>query len=185
MTDRVDLHDLRFVESISAATIAARVEALAADLRATIAADTAAASVPLFVGVLRGAAVFHADLVRAYGHPAELDYLRARSYVGAASMGEVVIDLPEGLDLRDRHVVLVEDIADSGRTLAVLAKACRARGAARLTTVVLLDKPDARVVDFRPDFIGFVIPPDFVVGYGLDYRGLGRNLRGIYTRAEE
>lgn len=178
-SQRVRIHDLTFVEMISASQIQGRVAELGQQLESLLRRSPTSES-PIFAAVLQGAAIFHADLLRAFPALAEVAYLRTRSYVGMASSGEVAIEFPDDLELRGRHLVLVEDIADSGRTLAVLAKACQARGVAALTTVVLLDKPEARVVPFVPDLVGFSIPPEFVVGYGLDYRGLGRNLGAIY-----
>ena len=181
--DRVRVHELTFAEAISPTEIQRRVIELGRQLTERL-REIPGDAPPIFAAVLQGAAIFHADLLRAYSGPVEVAYLRTRSYEGTQSSGEVAIDFPDDLDLRGRHLVLVEDIADSGRTLTVLAKACRERGAAHLTTVALLDKPEARVVEFVPDLIGFRIPPDFVVGYGLDYRGLGRNLPAIYRLDE-
>ena len=189
MPSNVRLHDLEFAESLPAATIAARVRALGEELRARFrenrqAAPHTAALPPLFLAVLRGAAVFHADLIRAYDGALEIGFLRTSSYVGTESSGEVAVDIPDDLALAGRDVVLVEDIADSGRTLRVLAEALQARDVASLTTVALLDKPSQRVVEVDVDLSGFTIGPDFVVGYGLDYDGLGRNLPAIYTKVD-
>ena len=182
----VRVHDLDFAETLSAGRIAARVTELATQLRQRFTEPrppgVPPAHAPLFVAVLRGAAVFHADLIRAYDGPLTVGFLRTHSYVGTESSGEVAVDIPDDLALEGRDVVLVEDIADSGRTMRVLAKALTARGVASLTTVVLLDKPSARVVEVDVDYAGFTIGPDFVIGYGLDYDGLGRNLPGVYTR---
>ena len=183
MSPLVQLHDLRFEERLSAKQISDRVSVLARELKSEIAPRVTHVP-PLFVAVLHGAAIFHADLIRAFDGELHVGYIRTRSYVGTESSGHVQIEYPEDLDVRDRQVIAVEDIADSGRTLHVLAKALRDRGAASVTTVVLLDKPEARVVDFEPDFVGFTIDPAFVVGYGLDYRGIGRNLPSIYSLVE-
>ena len=183
----VRLHDLTFGQRISAGAIAARVRQLGAVLEEGLCQNpkrSPDAAPPVFVAVLRGAAVFHADLIRAYGGELEIGFVRTSSYVGTESSGEVAIGIPDDLAVAGRDIVLVEDIADSGRTLAVLAKALRARGAASVTTVVLLDKPSQRVVEVRVDHVGFEIGPDFVVGYGLDYDGLGRNLPAIYARVD-
>ena len=189
MPPTIRLHDLEFAELLSAGAIATRVGALGAlgaQLRARFAARHRKPGErprpPLFAAVLRGAAVFHADLIRAYDGELEIGFVRTSSYAGTESSGEVAIDIPDGLGLAGRDIVLVEDIADSGRTLRVLAQALRARGVASLTTVVLLDKPSQRVVEVDVDLAGFTIGPDFVVGYGLDYDGLGRNLPAIYAK---
>ena len=179
MSRTVRLHDLEFAETLSPEQVAERVRGLAAALRRRF---PDVGGPPLFLAVLRGAAVFHADLIRAYEGLLAVGYLRTRSYVGTESSGGVEVDIPDDLPLAGRDVVLVEDIADTGRTLRVLAQALRDRGVASLTTVVLLDKPSARVVEAAVDYVGFTIGPAFVVGYGLDYDDLGRNLPGIYTR---
>ena len=181
MPPNVRLRDLEFAVTLAPDAIAAKVRELGAVLRERF-RENPASTPPIFLAVLRGAAVFHADLIRAYDGELEIGFLRTASYVGTESSGEVAVDLPDDLALAGRDVVLVEDIADSGRTLRVLAEALRTRGVASVTTVVLLDKPTARVVDVGVDLAGFTIGPGFVVGYGLDYDGLGRNLPAIYTR---
>jgi hypoxanthine phosphoribosyltransferase len=164
-----------------AATIARRVAGLAEELRAALGASGAsgeAASRPLLVGVLRGAWVFLADLVRVLPPDlADVDFVRARSYgADRESSGKVHITRDVEEDVRGRDVVLVEDIVDSGRTLAALQAHLRGKGARSVRVVTLLDKPSRRVVDVRPDWVGFVIPDVFVIGYGLDWAGKGRNL---------
>ncbi len=180
MPTRIHVRELTFEERLSAKQLSARIRVLANALLVTL-PQNRPAQPPLFVAVLRGAAIFHADLIRAYTGELEVAYVRTKSYVGTESTGEVQVDFPDDLDVGARQVVIVEDIADSGRTLQVLAKAFSDRGAASVTTVVLLDKPAARVVSFEPDYVGFTIAPAFVVGYGLDYNGLGRNLPAIYA----
>jgi hypoxanthine phosphoribosyltransferase len=129
------------------------------------------------VGVLKGSFVFLADLVRAIELPVTLDFLAVSSYAaGTTSTGEVklVKDLDAALD--GRHVIIVEDIVDSGLTLSYLQDILRARGPASLATVCLLSKPSRRKVDVPLDYVGFVIEDRFVVGYGLDYAEQYRNL---------
>ena len=127
---------------------------------------------PLLLGVLRGAFVFTADLARAL-EPVpvgtEVGFLRASSYgSGTESKGQVTV-ATGGPDVRGRHVVLVEDIVDTGRTLSALVGRLRAEGAASVTTCTLLDKPARRVVEVEVDHACFACPDEFVVGYGLDY----------------
>ena len=174
------LRDLSFAPLLTPGQIAARVGELGRELSAAL--DTGAADAPLVVGVLNGAAIFHADLVRACTLDLEVAYLRTRSYRGTASTGEVEVRWPDDLDVAGRRVVIVEDVVDSGLTLTRLVIATRERGAAAVTSVVLLDKPTARRVPFVPDAAGFAIDEAFVVGYGLDYDGLGRNLAGVWQR---
>ena len=128
--------------------------------------------------------MFHADLIRACATDLEVAYLRTRSYVGMESTGRVDIEWPTGLNFTGRDIVVVEDIVDSGLTLATLTEALRTeQGAASVHVVSLLDKRSARRVPFTPDQVGFEIEDRFVVGYGLDYDGLGRNLDSIYQLA--
>ena len=179
----VRLHDRTFRPFIGAEAIAARIAELGPALEARLRrlGALAAERAPLFVGVLNGAAIFHADLTRACGFGLEIAYLRTRSYRGMRSTGAVDVEWPTGTAFAGRHVVVVEDIVDSGLTLATLTAALRdERHAASVTTVVLLDKPAARTSAFEPEFAGFEIEDRFVVGYGLDYDGLGRNLAGVY-----
>ena len=183
MDELIQLHDLTFGPLISAERIAERVATLAAELRERLGANGSGRT-PLFVAVLNGAAIFHADLIRAYGAELEVGYIRTRSYEGLHSSGKLQLEIPEDLDLENRQVVIVEDIADSGRTLDALTKVFEQGGAADLITVVLLDKPAAREMPFVPDYVGFEVAPEFVVGYGLDYDGLGRNLASIYRLVE-
>ena len=183
----VELHGRAFRRFLSADAIAGRISKLSLELAAhlDIAPSLSVAKPPLFIGILNGAAIFHADLTRSCDFALEIAYLRTRSYQGLTSSGEVAIDWPADLNVQDRHVVIVEDIVDSGLTLHTLTQELRdQRGVAGLTTIALLDKPEAHTTPFRPDFIGFTIPNSFVVGYGLDYDGLGRNLPDIYQLAE-
>ena len=125
---------------------------------------------PLFVGVLRGSFVFFADLMRVCPIRSGLDFVAASSYNnGTVSSGVVKIDYDIKTDVRGRHIILVEDILDSGNTLYNLTQHLMDRGAASVKLCVLLDKPARREKPIRPDYTGFTVPDEFVVGYGLDY----------------
>ncbi len=136
----------------------------------------------VIVAVLKGATVFAADLLRTLSIPAELEFVRAASYgAGTASTGKVQIaHMVEG-PLVGRHVLLVEDIIDSGRTVDAVVKHFRRMKPASLRVAALLDRPARREIEAKLDFVGFVIPDKFVIGYGLDYAGLYRELPGIYS----
>jgi hypoxanthine phosphoribosyltransferase len=136
----------------------------------------------VLVVILKGAAVFASDLLRSVSIPAELEFVRASSYgAGTASTGKVKFaHLVEG-PLTGRHVLLVEDIVDSGRTISVIVKKLRAHKPASLRLATLLDRPARREIPVDIHFTGFVIPDRFVIGYGLDYAGLYRELPGIYS----
>jgi hypoxanthine phosphoribosyltransferase len=132
------------------------------------------------VGVLKGGFMFMADLVRAMSTRVTMDFIAVSSYAtGKRSSGEVRLlkDLDTGL--QGRHVVIVEDIVDTGLTLTYLQEILRARAPNSLRTACLLSKPSRRVVDVRVDYIGFTIEDRFVVGYGLDYAEKYRNLNHI------
>jgi hypoxanthine phosphoribosyltransferase len=136
----------------------------------------------VMVVILKGATVFAADLLRSLSIPAELEFVRAASYgSGTSSSGHLrLAHMVEG-PLIGRHVLLVEDIVDSGRTVNAIANRIRRMGPASLRLAALLDRPARREVEVKIDFCGFVIPDKFVIGYGLDYAGLYRELPGIYS----
>ena len=131
----------------------------------------------LLVSILKGAFVFMADLCRAVDVPCEIAFMCAQSYYeGTSSSGNVKIIMDIDKDLSNYHVVIVEDIVDTGRTLNDITKMLKGRNPLSLKVVTLLDKPDRRVVDFKPDISLFTIPDFFVIGYGLDCGEKFRNL---------
>jgi len=132
------------------------------------------------VGLLKGSFVFLADLVRELEGAVLVDFIAASSYAGTESTGNVRIKKDLDIDIKGRNVLLVDDILDTGRTFQKVLELLKVRQPKMLKTCVLLDKPSRRVVDISADFVGFKIPDHFVVGYGLDWDELGRNLRGIY-----
>lgn len=134
----------------------------------------------IVIGVLKGAVVFMSDLIRSTELPLKIDFMAVSSYgTSTESSGVVRIlkDLDESVEGKD--VLIVEDIVDSGLTLSYMHKILKSRKPASLKICALLDKPDRRKVDLKIDYLGFEIPDDFVVGYGLDYAGKYRNLRDI------
>jgi hypoxanthine phosphoribosyltransferase len=136
----------------------------------------------VLVVILKGATIFAADLLRSLTIPAELEFVRAASYGGGtSSSGRVrLAHMVEG-PLVGRHVLLVEDIVDSGRTVVAITKRLRNMKPASLRVVALLDRPARRAVKVKIDFKGFTIPDRFVIGYGLDYAGLYRELPDIHA----
>lgn len=132
---------------------------------------------PLVVGVLRGCIMFMTDLVRHMPIPMEIDFLDVSSYGNETeSSGYVKILKDLDTSVENRHVILIEDIVDTGRTLLKLKELFEYRKASSIAVVTLLDKPERRVVDLNADYIGLEIPNEFVVGYGLDYAQEYRNL---------
>lgn len=132
---------------------------------------------PLVVSVLKGSYVFMADLTRKITIPCNVDFMAVSSYgEGTKTTGEVQIIKDIGSKIDGRHLIIVEDILDSGVTLSFLMKILKARGAASIRLCTLLSKPERRKVDVPVDYLGFEIPDAFVVGYGLDYAEKYRNL---------
>ena len=141
-----------------------------------IAADYAGRE-PMLISVLRGSYIFMADLTRAISLDVTVDFMVVSSYgAGTVSSGQVEIkkDLSDTIEGRD--LIIVEDILDSGMTLSYLTELLQDRSPASIRIATLLDKPERRKVDIAPDYVGFTVPDEFVVGYGLDYAELYRNL---------
>lgn len=132
---------------------------------------------PLFVGILKGSLIFLADLIRACPLRCDLEMMAVSSYENATvSSGRVRINHDLQQDIHGRDLILVEDILDSGNTLSFLKEYLTTKGAASITIVTLLDKPSGRQKAIAADYVGFVVPDAFVVGYGLDYAQTYRNL---------
>lgn len=132
------------------------------------------------IGILKGSFMFFADLVRELKGRVFIDFMQVSSYgTGMESFGEVIFIKDMSVDIKDKNVLIVDDIIDTGRTLKALVEALSIRGPKNLKTVVLLDKKERREVDYEADYVGFVIPDRFVVGYGLDWAEEGRNLKDI------
>ena len=151
------------------------------ELGAQITKDYAGTS-PLVVGVLKGSVLFLADLIRAIDLPLQIDFMGTSSY-GNSTKSSGVVRIVKDIEstLKDRHVILVEDIVDTGLTLEYLLRVLKLREPASLKICSLLDKPSRRQADVPVDYLGFSIPDHFVIGYGLDYANRYRNLDYIGT----
>ena len=157
---------------ITEAELRARVAELGRDLARDYAQEN-----PVLVGVLKGALVFMADLIRATPIDVTMDFMALASYgAGARSSGVVKLASDLSMPIEDRHVVVVEDIIDTGRTVSYLKRNLETRHPRSVRLCALLDKIERREVDVAIDYLGFTIPNVFVVGYGLDHGGLYRNL---------
>jgi hypoxanthine phosphoribosyltransferase len=167
MADRDDIREVLFTEQ----QIAAKVR----ELGDAITRDYAGREI-LLVGVLRGGAVFLSDLMRRIGVPVRVDFLRCHAYGDATQTSGAALlqDLRE--PVAGREVLVVEDIVDTGATLKRCLDSLRERGAASVRVAAFLDKPAGRQVEIRPDYVGFEVPDEWVVGYGLDYAQRYRNL---------
>ena len=158
---------------LSEEQIAERCRELAAQIQADYLARE---SIPVVVGLLKGSVPFMAELMKRFTMPVEVAFMKVSSYQGTKSVGDVRIDMDMDLSTVDRDVLLVEDIVDTGRTLKAVKHMFRNKGAQGVQVVALLDKPDRRVVDIEADYVGFEVPNEFVVGFGLDYNQRYRNL---------
>lgn len=172
----IKVKDLDFTVSIPREEIQKRV----AELARQISKDMEGKN-PLFIAVLNGSFVFAADLIRGVDTPCEITFIRLASYVGTESSGNVqeLMGLKE--DISGRSVVVVEDIIDSGLTMKGLIDSLKKQNPAEIRIASLLVKPGNMKVELDIPYCCFRIPNDFIVGYGLDYDGFGRNLADIYT----
>ena len=136
--------------------------------------------VPILIGILNGSFIFMADLIRALDIDCEMDFIKLASYKGSHSTGTVRLLKDISAEITGRHVVIVEDIIDSGLTIKFIKDRMQDAAPASLMIVTLLLKPDVANLDFPIDIVGFEIAPDFVVGYGLDYEQKMRHLPAIY-----
>ena len=139
---------------------------------------------PLFIAILNGSFIFAADLFKALSINAEICFIKLASYKGTRSTGHVITAIGLDHDLFNRHVVIIEDIVDTGKTLNSFLPQLHHQHPASLKIVTLLHKPEATEFPIDIAYTGFTIPNKFVVGYGLDYDGLGRNLKEIYQVVE-
>ena len=133
---------------------------------------------PIFVGVLKGVVMFFGDFVKRFTQPCQIDFMCVSSYAGAESTGKMVVKKDISEDIKGRHVVILEDIFDTGNSLEFTYHYLLSKEPASLKICTLLDKPERRnpAVTVKPDYTGFVIPNEFVVGYGLDFNEHYRNL---------
>ena len=131
---------------------------------------------PVVVGILKGVVPFYAAMVEQITIPLEEDFMCVSSYEGTESTGKIILRKDVDVDLRDRHVLILEDILDSGRTLSYIVDLFKARNPRSVKICTMLDKPDGRVVDLNADYVCFNVPNAFVVGMGLDYNDYYRNL---------
>ncbi len=139
---------------------------------------------PLFIAILNGSFMFASDIFKNLNIDAEICFIKLASYKGMKSTGNVITAIGLDQDLYNRHVIIIEDIVDTGKTLYNFLPKLQHQQTASLKIVTLLHKPEATTFPLTIDYIGFSIPNKFVVGYGLDYDGLGRNLKEIYQLAQ-
>ncbi|ERM84872.1 hypothetical protein P872_22695 [Rhodonellum psychrophilum GCM71 = DSM 17998] len=171
----IKVKDKDFVPFISSDNLASRVSQLGVQISNDFAGED-----PILLGVLNGSFMFLSDLAKRVTIPAEISLVKIASYSGTVSTGDVKTLMGLDIDLTGRSVIIVEDIVDSGLTMDFLISLILKQTPKKIAIATLLLKPEAFKYDFKIDYIGFEIPNKFVVGYGLDYDGWGRNLPEIY-----
>ena len=172
----IQIHDKTFIPFISKERIMHRLGELAAQINTDYAGMN-----PLIIGILNGSFIFAADLFRLLTIEAEISFIKLASYKGTTSTGNVVTAIGLEESLKGRHIIIVEDIIDTGKTLSSFLPEIHNRQAASVKIATFLSKPDALQYDVKADYCAFEIENKFVVGYGLDYDGLGRNIPELYV----
>lgn len=173
------VHDKLFDPFLTKEEIQARVSIIAEQLNNDYAGKN-----PLFIAILNGSFIFASDLFQKLKIDAEICFIKLASYKGSKSTGQVVTAIGLDNEIFGRHVVIIEDIVDTGKTLTEFLPQLNHQQPASMRIVALLHKPDATSFPVPIDYLGFTIPDKFVVGYGLDYNGLGRNIPEIYKLVE-
>ncbi len=161
-----------------------QIEAKCKELGAIISKDYEGKT-PLLVGLLKGSVPFMAELMKNITIPINIDFIVVKSYAGTQSTGKVEIYKEPHIELKDRDIIIVEDIVDTGFTLSEVLKIFKERGAKSVEIVCMIDKKERRKVELTPKYIGFDIPSGFLIGYGLDYNQLYRNLPFVGVIADE
>ncbi len=169
------VHDKEFEPYLTARQIADKIEEMAACINKDYAGKK-----PLFIAILNGSFIFAADLFKSISIEAEICFIKLASYKGTKSSGQVITAIGLDTDIIGRHVIVLEDIVDTGKTLSAFLPQLEHQQPASLAIAALLHKPEATVYPVKINYTGFSIPDKFVLGYGLDYDGLGRNIKEIY-----
>lgn len=175
----IQLHDKQFVPFISASEIDFALSKMVAQIQ-----DDFADEIPVFVGVLNGSFMVVSDLMKKYNKACEVTFLKMASYEGTTSTQNVKQLIGLNQDLTGRSVVVIEDIVDTGGTLVELKELFKSHNVKHFKIATLFFKPEAYKKDVKIDYVGIRIPNKFIVGYGLDYDGLGRNLSEVYQLSE-
>jgi len=175
----IRVHDKQFEPYLTAEEIATRIKMVAQQIN-----EDYAGKKPLFISILNGSFMFASDLFKEIAIDAEICFIKLASYKGTKSTGHVITAIGLDMDIIGRDIIIIEDIVDTGKTISEFLPQIHHQQPASVKIVALLHKPDAMVYPVKIDYLGFSIPNKFVVGYGLDYDGLGRNIREIYRLAE-
>ena len=175
----MQLHDKQFVPFISSQEIDFALATMASQVEADFADE-----IPVFVGVLNGSFMVMSDFMKHYKKPCEVSFIKLASYEGTTSTNEIKKLIGLNQDLTGRTVIVIEDIVDTGNTVAELKELFKKQNVKHLKIATLFFKPEAFKKDLKLDYIGIRIPNKFIVGFGLDYDGLGRNLPEVYQLKE-
>src|SRR3970040_1881285 len=175
----IQLHDKQFVPFISAKEIEFAIAKMVAQIE-----DDFADEIPVFIGVLNGAFMVVSDFMKLYKKPCEVSFIKMASYEGTSTTNEVKQLIGLNQDLTGRTVIIIEDIVDTGNTLVELKELFKKQNVKHFKIATLFFKPEAYTKDMKIDYVGIRIPNKFIVGYGLDYDGLGRNLPEVYKLKE-
>jgi hypoxanthine phosphoribosyltransferase len=171
----IRVHDKDFAPYLTSAQIDEQVSRVAAEINRDYDGKK-----PLFIAILNGAFMFASDLLKKVTVESEITFIKLASYKGIKSTGKVINAIGLDADLHRRDVIIVEDIVDTGKTLFHFLPQLQHQNPTSLKIASLLHKPDALIHPLTIDYLGFTIPDKFVIGYGLDYDGLGRNIEEIY-----
>ena len=171
----ITVHDKQFKPYISADEISDEIKRVASEINKDYSGRK-----PLFIAILNGAFMFAADLFKEITVEAEICFIKLASYKGIKSSGQVLTAIGLDVDLVGRDIIVIEDIVDTGNTLSKFLPQLENHHPASLKIAALLHKPEAMVHPIKIDYLGFNVPDKFLLGYGLDYDGLGRNIKEIY-----
>lgn len=177
--EKVKILDKTFETFIGSDEIEKAVKTIASQMHKDLAGKDV-----VFVAILNGAFMFASDLFRSIDFPARITFLKMASYIGTSSSGSVKQLIGINEDLKDKTVVVIEDIVDTGITIDLIVRQLKTYDPSEVKVAALLLKPDALTKEVNLDYVGIKIPTRFIVGYGLDYNGFGRNLKEIYVLSE-
>lgn len=175
----IHVHDKAFEPYLTTEAISDRIQRIAEQINQDYDGKR-----PLFIAILNGSFMFASDLFKAISIEAEICFIKLASYKGTKSSGHVITAIGLDIDLIGRHVVVLEDIVDTGKTLSEFLPQLEHQQPASMRIAALLHKPEATVYPITVNYLGFSVPNKFLLGYGLDYDGLGRNLPSIYKLIE-
>lgn len=176
----IQVKDKKFVPYLTAAEIDVQVKRLAFEINRDYAGKR-----PLFIAILNGSFMFASDLFKELNCEPEICFIKLASYKGTRSTGNVITSIGLDATIKERHIIVLEDIVDTGKTLHVFLPQLNDQQPASLKIVALLHKPEALENPITIDYLGFKVPNKFLLGYGLDYDGLARNLKEIYRLVED